>query len=113
MVCYAGVLLIFLGILIGIIIYKVCLNKKQLADNSLSFGQHSNARIQHDYEMIEPLLTHWLTCTEDETGVIKDLNITTYEVDHIYYELDEENNYTLNKMACNCQGACNCHTYIM
>ena len=52
------VLLIFLGILIGIIIYKVCLDKKQLADNSLSFGQHSNACNQHDYEMVKPTLTH-------------------------------------------------------
>ena len=75
----------------------MCLDKKQLVDNSLSFGQHSNACIQHDYEMVKPLLTHRLPHTEDETGVIKDLNIPTYEEDHIYYELDEENNYTLNK----------------
>ena len=107
------VLLIFLGILIGIIIYKVCLDKKQLADNLLSFGQNSNAHIQYDYEMIKPLFTHWLPCTEDKTGIRKDVNIPTYEEDHTYYELDKENNYTLNKMACNCQGAYNCHTYIM
>ena len=52
------VLLIFLGMLLGIILYKVGLDRKQLADNLLSIGQHSDVHIQHDYETINPLLTH-------------------------------------------------------
>ena len=96
----------FLGILLGIIIYKVCLDRKPLADNSLSIGQHSDVCIQHDYETIEPLFTQWLPLTEDETGVIKDLNSPTGDPEHIYYELDEDKNYTFNKMACNCDSAC-------
>ena len=107
------VLLIFAGILLGIIIYKVCLDRKQLADNLLYIGQHSDVHIQHDYETIETLLTHQVPLTEDKTGVIKDLNSPTGDLEHIYYELDEDKKYTFDKMACNCHGACNCHTYIM
>ena len=51
------VLLIILGILLGIIIYKVCLNNKPSADNSLSMGQYSDVCIEHDYESIKPRFT--------------------------------------------------------
>ena len=87
----------------GIIIYKVCVDGKQAAWTILlSIGPHSDVRIQHDYETIEPLFTHQLPLTEDETGVIKDLYTPTGDPEHIYYELEEDNNYTFDKMACNC-----------
>ena len=107
------VILIFWGILFGIFIYKVCLQRKPLADNSLSIGQHSDVHIQHNYETIKPLFTHQLPFTEDKTGVIKDLKSPTGDLEHIYYQLDEDKNYTFDKMACNSDGTCNCHTYIM
>ena len=86
---------------------------KQVADNSLSIGQHSDVRIQHDYETIDPLFTHQLSLTEDETHVIKDPYTPIGDQEHIYYELEEDSHYTFDKMACNCHGACNCQTYKM
>ena len=49
--------------------------------------------------------------TEDKTCVIKDLYTPTGDPEHIYYELEEDNYYTFNKNACNCDGTYNCQTY--
>ena len=56
----------------GIIIYNVCVDGKQAADNALSIGPHSDVGIEHDYETIEPVFPHQLPLSEDETGFIED-----------------------------------------
>ena len=84
------------------------MDRKQVADNALSIGPHSDVGIQHEYESIEPVFPHWLPLSEDETGFIEDPYIPTGDLKHIYYDLEEDNNYSLDKMACNCEGACNC-----
>ena len=94
----------------GIIIYNVCVDRKQAADNALSIGPHSDVRIQHEYESIEPVFPYQLPLSEDETGFIEDPYIPTHDLKHIYYDLEEDNNYTLDKMVSNCEGACNCPT---
>ena len=104
------IILILSGLLLGIIIYNVCVDGKQVADNALFIGPHSDVGIQHAYETIEPVSPHWLPLSEDETGFIEDPYIPTADLKHMYYDLEEDNNYSLDKMVCNCEGACNCPT---
>ena len=104
-------ILILLGMLLGIMIYMLCMCKKQAVDHVSAIGSTSHAVSEHSYETIDPLSPHQISL-EEETGFIEDPYIPTCEPETLYYELEEDDNYGLGQMSCNCQGACNCPTYI-
>ena len=105
------IILILLGMLLGIVIYMLCLCKEQVADYISAIGPSSHAVSEHDYKTIEPLSLHQISLKE-ETGFIEDPYLPTCELERLYYELEEDDNYGPDQMSCNCQGACNCPTYI-
>ena len=55
----------------GIVIYMLCMHKKQAVDHVSAIGSTSHAISKHSYETIEPLSPHQISLKE-ETGFIED-----------------------------------------
>ena len=104
------IILVLLGMLLGIMIYMLCMRKKQAVDHVSTIGLTSRAVSKHSYETIKPLCPHQVSLGE-ETGFIEDPYIPNCEPETLYYKLEEDDNYGLGQMSCNCQGACNCSAY--
>ena len=95
--------------LLGIMIYMLCMWKKQMANHVSAIELTSHVVSKHSYETMEPLSPHQVSLKE-ETGFIEDPYIPTCEPETLYYEL-EDDNYGLGQMSCHCQSACNCSAY--
>ena len=100
-----------MGMLLGTVIYKVCVLGKKVTDFASVRGPSSHVISEHDYETIKPLSPHMMSYSEQETGFREDPYIPTWVLEKIYDDFVEDSNYTLDKMNCSCQCACNCPTY--
>ena len=96
--------------LLGIVIYKVCVLGKKMTDFVSVRVPSSHVISEHDYETIKPL-TNMMSHSEEETGFIGDPYIPTCDLEKIYDDFIEDSNYTMDKMNCSCLGACSCPTY--
>ena len=96
--------------LLGIMIYMLCMQKKQTVNHVSAIGLTSRVVSKHSYESIEPLSPHQVSL-EEETGFIENVYIPTCEPETLYYELEEDDNYSLGQTRCHCQGIYNCSTY--
>ena len=67
------IILILMGMLLGMVIYKVCVLGKKAMDFASVRGPSSHVISEHDYETIEPLSPHMMSHSEEETGFIEPL----------------------------------------
>ena len=106
------IILILLGMLLDIVIYMLCMCKKQTVDHVSAIGSTSHAISEHSYKTIDPSVPTSNISQRGNRVHGGSLYPHTGNQKLLYYELEEDDNYSLGQTSCNCQGACNCSTYI-